>query len=276
MRGIVISPPIDISDDGAFSLAADIDEQQLRGWLLFWDKLDLPKVRAGLNVETDVEQYLKNAGILESTMLWIEEPPKINGDLLAWPMLKAYEMKNRTQRGLWSLAMGPGALNITDSLYAKGQGIQVKLLRAVPVPDKEVPYEDVLEFKSKRRDQLAALWATVDDIAADFQDDPKRPLAEAAAVRRFAREAAFAVEVFNEAGLSYRMASLTAKYTTVGLVAAASSIAFGASLPEIVGNGLLAAGGAAVSDTMGLHGLPDKTPFAYVVGYHSELFSRES
>jgi hypothetical protein len=50
VRGVVIGAPIDVSSDGTFGLRATIDEQQLRGWLLFWDKLDLPKLRSGLIV----------------------------------------------------------------------------------------------------------------------------------------------------------------------------------------------------------------------------------
>ncbi len=211
--------------------------------------------------------------MLEPTILWPESSLS-DAELLTWPQFKALEVRERKQPGRWSLGMGPGGLNVPDSMYGRGPGIEVRLLRSLPVPDKEVPLEDILRFKAQRGDQFRDLWAAVDDISGEYQDDPKRPLAEVAAISRFARQAREAVEVVNEAGFPYRMATVAARYTTFGLLGSAAPLAFGGGLPDIVGNGLLALAGAVIGDVSGLGAASAaKSPFAYVIGYHEEVFS---
>lgn len=275
LRGIVVSTPTSVAESGSFSTQGGFDDQLLRCWMLYWDKLDFPRLRNGFIVSDDLDEFLGNAGILERTILWPESELK-DGDLLTWPYFKAHEIRNRKQPGRWSLALGTGALEVPESTYAVGPGLEVRLLKALPVPDRLVPLEDILAFKERRREELAQLWDAVDQICEQYQDDPHRPLAEQAAVRRFAREACNAVSLTREAGFPFRLVTTCARYVAASAIGASLPLAFGGSLAEVVGNGVLASAGMLVGNVGGMSLAPAFTPFAYLVSYDAEVLGPDA
>ncbi len=64
-RGLIVSPPIEIEGTKLFVKSSNLDPQELRFALLFWDKLVWPSSRALHFVSGPDEQFLESAEILE-------------------------------------------------------------------------------------------------------------------------------------------------------------------------------------------------------------------
>ena len=66
--------------------------------------------------------------------------------------------------GVWSLATGERSIVFADRDLETGRGALVRLHKAIPVPDKDVPLQDVLEFRERRRSELLALRYHLEQI----------------------------------------------------------------------------------------------------------------
>ncbi len=278
MKGLIISPPMGGSDNGAFQYCPWFDEQLVRSWLLFWERLEWPETNIkieipGFSLEIPLADALLSLGALQRTNIEVEKSLN-NAEIFIYPHLKAYEKLELENPGTWSLATGPNAFSVPDMRYSNSPGIELRLISALPVPNRSVPLEDVLEFRRRRKPELDSLLSAVDEISERFLDDPKRPLEENAAVRRFANNCRDYLTTCGEKSFPVRMLDLSARYTGAAMLGASPSIAFGASLSEIVGNGLLASGMLAIGDRLSFSSRPKSNhPYAYVFDYHSELFS---
>ena len=63
-RGLVVSPPIEIQDNSLFAKSWNLDPQELRFALLFWDRLVWPSSRTVHFPSGPDELFLEDAGIL--------------------------------------------------------------------------------------------------------------------------------------------------------------------------------------------------------------------
>jgi hypothetical protein len=159
-RGLVISYPIEVSNTAG--RVEGLDLQELRMSLLFWDKLDFPANNVfhfGLDPEC---QFLKGAGILSRTNI-----PLSGGNaasVVVQAHLDAFRILDAKEPGVWSLSNGRNAISFPEADLEQGRGVLVSLHRAIPVPDKEVPLQDVLEFRAKRRAELMVLRHHLEDI----------------------------------------------------------------------------------------------------------------
>ena len=154
-----------------------------------------------------------------------------------------------------------------------GRGALVSLHRALPVPDQDVPLDDILKFKEKRRPELLALRATLDDayLAVANSADPQFALqSKTAQVEQACDDYMRSAKGF---GLSFRMMNLDASVNLVAL-AASSLAAKAANLDWQNAVGSIAASTIAVN--VG-HALKNKAasdrPYHYVARYHDELFT---
>lgn len=100
-RGLVISPPIAIEDDGLFIKSSNIDPQELRFALLFWDKLVWPSSRTIHMGSNPDETYLEDAKILTRPEY------TFSGNVaqsIARAHIQAYQDLERAEPGVWALA----------------------------------------------------------------------------------------------------------------------------------------------------------------------------
>ena len=82
--------------------------------------------------------------------------------------------------GGWALVQNARTFQWSSDAAVEGRGLQVTLFRAVPVPDREMPFQDILQFKEKRRDELLAFRAHIDSL----QDAIVKSADPAAALRQ--------------------------------------------------------------------------------------------
>lgn len=160
-RGLVISPPLTIEGNSLHMRSSEIDPQELRFSLLFWDRLVWPSSRA-IYIESGPDAaFLEREGVLS------RPDYTYNGDGATGIKLgffQALKDLNRAEPGSWALSQGENSLLVQDADFAPVGGTAVTLCRAIPVPQRDVPLTEILEFKERRGAELLMLRHQLDSF----------------------------------------------------------------------------------------------------------------
>jgi hypothetical protein len=297
-RGIVVSNPICIEGDSLLNcIISRLDPQELRSGLLFWDKIDFPSnnlVTFPLNQD---EEFLISIDILSRTHINLTgiiaddgsvTPLHITAPLnlatgeksmtfMHLPMFRhchvtAFRALDEREPGVWSLATGERSISFLDDELDMDRGALVSIHHAIPVPDKDVPLEDILKFKTRRRDELLSLRHHLDGIYQRVLNAGDGPLALNSEISALERAIVDHMKAAKDSGLVFRWSGLDASINVwPGAVTAGVLLSQGLSLPEA----LVAGGAAALSVSVGAGlkaGRIQPTPFRYISRYHDELF----
>lgn len=270
-RGLVVSCPVKITETSlAFGKTA-LDPQELRFSLLFWDKLNFPEInmiRIGLDRDS---QFLADEGILSRASmhaLVMSDP----AGLYASMHVNAYLQLDKAEPGVWSLGVGENSISFPDAHLDVGRGVLVGLFRAIPIPDREVPIQDVLEFRLKHQDELLALRYHLESIYQRIISAGDGELALTSEIENFDKAVADHIKTSKESKLPFRGMSLDASLNIPAAVLAgfsgyAATLSLSASL--LAG----AAAGFGVNISAALKGKkPSATPYSYVSSFHEKLF----
>jgi hypothetical protein len=272
-RGLVISCPVEISGRSmAFRSGPVLDPQELRFSLLFWDKLDFP-INYVVGIGPDAEtQFLQSAGLLNRTMTQVIS----GGDVVSsfvQAHIGAFRALDQREPGVWSLSTGKNAISFADDDMELDKGVLVSLYRAIPVPDKDVPLEDILEFRARRRDELITLRHHLEDIYQRVISAGDGELALNTEIERLERAIDDHIKAARGSGLKFRLVDFDANLNlTPAVTATAVAYAASQSIPLSLLTGLGAASlSLKVGPSLKRHEATS-TPFKYVSSYHRELF----
>jgi hypothetical protein len=162
-RGIVISPPFAKLPAGGVRVGGYLSTFEIRKHLLYWDEIDYPdnnfiSVDAGSDM-----QYLIDSGVALRTRVSFQGGVSSgSGEFFLEAQQVAFDKHNQLEPGAWSLAQPvdePFFANVQSSL-----AIEFELWNSLPVPSNDVPLNEILEFKAKRRDELLALRVFLDEM----------------------------------------------------------------------------------------------------------------
>jgi hypothetical protein len=219
-RGIVISCPVEIIRPETINLkSSDLDPHELRRNLLFWDRLVWPDNRyisiGGSSAEVD---FLTSCGILSRPI--IDGPGGSGGDILVDRQVRAFEQLEQSEPGLWSLSEGESSILIHHRKFTADKGLKVELFRAVPVPERGVPLEEVLEFKRRRISEIRELILCIDSLYSQVVNSKDSATDFRRAVEEIDLRCADAIRVAREERFPFRLASLNFGYSlNVGSIA---------------------------------------------------------
>ncbi len=272
-RGLVISYPIIMSAGGIglYLKANELDPQELRFSLLFWDKLDFPANNVedfGLDENAD---FLARTGILNRTRVDVSG---VFPNELAYAQahFHAYRILDEQEPGVWSLGAGENSMSFPDADLEPGRGVLVRLHHAIPVPDKDVPLHDILEFRVKRRAELLALRYHIEVIYQSIIAAVDGALALNTQIGLLEQAIADHIKASKESKMLFRNMSFDASLNVAAGVVVGLTV-YNQSL-DIV-NSLLVGAGAAIGVTIG-RSLKRReeapTPFQYISSYHEKVF----
>lgn len=164
--GLVISPPIEVEAQNLHIKRCNIDPFELRFSLLYWDKLVWPSSRIIHLTSNDDENFLEEVGVLSR--------PEYNfngyaAHSVVASQIQAFLDREKAEPGSWAMAMGESSLLINDANFEQGKGALIELHRAIPVPSAEVPLNEILEFKVRRKDELLALRHHLNQLLSEVQ-----------------------------------------------------------------------------------------------------------
>lgn len=165
VRGLILSPPVSIRGE-SISTVGELDAQDLRYALTYWDRLALPENNL-IGISTPPEaQYLEHCGVLRR--------PRVSFSGQASGAFAIYETQvlalalyEQEDEGAWSIHEGINSVK-RDGVEATQDGTLIQLLSAVPVPGPDVPLAEILEFKAKRRDELLRFREYFDQLSANI------------------------------------------------------------------------------------------------------------
>ncbi|AVH44029.1 DUF6236 family protein [Agrobacterium tumefaciens] len=270
MRGIIITPQIVVSAPETIVLGGTTDPNLVRFWCLFWDQLAYPDQRFfGSDLGGDLD-YLESQGVFRRHRVDVKGG---NGlQIMVRARTKTFEELEQASPGSWAAASGVGAWEGPE--LESGRGLRVELVNALPVPDKDVPLDEILKFRERRKDECEALMAYIDECYLSVVASPEKPIAQHLAFEKIARGIREQLEVTTEAGFAHRLYSLAADFNLFAAgVAATGSFAFGASMSTIVGNTILAGASVSVSNILGaVNPKRSSSPFRYLTSYGNEVF----
>jgi hypothetical protein len=186
--------------------------------------------------------------------------------------ITAFRMLDEREPGTWSLAAGENSISFPPEDLDVGRGALVTIHRAIPVPDKDVPLQDILEFRTRRRDELVALRHHLEDIYQRVIAAGDQPMALNTAIERIQSAIADHIKVSREAKFPLRLADVSAELNLLSpATGAATAWLLGLPMLESLITGAVSSLSANVG--VALKGRrASATPFRYISSYHSELF----
>ena len=187
-RGVVISPSFEYNADGTLSaIAGGLPIKDITKYLLYFDDIDIPDngfvsvelppeieslVHQGVIKRTKIGFSINEAGISSYLIPQGSNLPGIQGqgsfsfsDLGAFPIhaqLAAYTINNAQKNAIWSLAQlanAPYFPNATTS-----ECLDIQLYDVLPIPREDIPFDKILEFKTKEQQSLEDLRGYLDEL----------------------------------------------------------------------------------------------------------------
>lgn len=277
--GLIVSCPLTLDGKTGLSIkSTDLDAQDLRSSLLFWDRLAWPDnnliaVGAG-----------PDATYLEQTKVLTRPRYRFHSggvDVFLRAQEACFTELDASEPGLWAIGQGENSILLEQGSLQSGPGAVVELLNAIPVPDKDVPLNEILEFKLKRYDELSALREEINKLAAQVaeSDDPAFEL-----VQRLAEvdeKSTAAMRVTSEWQFPVRLSDMKVSVEIKPGEVARDSLLAAAAGQTLAGTtaAVAAALGQGILSSLKIvagprwNGLKKRiTPYRYVTQVHEQLF----
>lgn len=280
-RGLVIGPPTEIKGNRILAKTW-IDEQELRSALLFFDKLVWPTNRFIMIEGGADELFLQQAGILSRPDYTYNGE---GGAIVARGYIQAFLDLNESEPGQWAMAHGRDSLILHDYALPTGSGTAIELLRAIPVPERDTPIAEILEFKKKRYDELLNLRTELDNFIADVNASADRASELGEKIKQIDHACSAVLRVCSEWQFPVRLSSIKANVELRPFVTLAGGVAgfeaaqyamlpvSGQIMSGLLGAAAVTAPALKVSADLGWRGLKrPSSPFRYVASYHNYLF----
>lgn len=184
----IIAAPARVSGNGAqFRSEGGVTPEELRYFLLYWDKVVIPTTNL-VHLAVPQEDELLTTGVV--TRPRVPFSGAFNGELMARAQLLAQTAVARdlikNDRSVdWALHQIGSEIIVPDNESIEKQLIRVDLVNSLPVPNGDVPFPDVLEFKERRKDELIQLHQAIDDLYLEILSSPDPSLKTKQAVSQF-------------------------------------------------------------------------------------------
>ncbi|MER9883112.1 DUF6236 family protein [Mesorhizobium sp. M0118] len=249
---------------------ADLDPQELRSNLLFWDKLVFP-TQNYLNFSLGADaRFLESAGVLQRTK--IDTQSDLLSDALREAHIAAFRQLDEREPGQWSVSVGERSISFGEDELQEGRGALVRLYNAVPVPTESVPIEKILEFRTKRRPELLSLRDHLEGVYQKVISAGDGALAWHTEVERLQSSINDHIKASREAPFKFRLSDLSASLN-LAPIGAAVAVAYSMGMPLLPAIIQGAAAGIAIETGAALKGRRViTTPFRYVSSYHKDVF----
>lgn len=162
-KGVVIFPQISVRGNAiTIGRVSEGFLDDLRLKILMWDKIDYPDNNIlGHDMDTDLA-YLEEVGVLQRSKAVFSV---MNGsDGFAKAIRAVYLSRIQSQPGQWAISNEASKNVLADRDTQKHSGLLFKLIDALEIPTADIPLEDILNLREKRRDERLALRYHLDEL----------------------------------------------------------------------------------------------------------------
>ncbi|MDN3518156.1 DUF6236 family protein [Aquisalimonas lutea] len=176
-RGVIAPPAIIHPIPQGLKMERGISSQELRYYVMYWDRVVIPNNNL-IGFGIPEEDELIQSGAVER--------PRVNfigaygGDQLTEAVLSCQTevaeelLKDKTKD--WVIHQFSSECALLDKVIKEQETIRVDLANVLPVPDANVPINEVLEFKERRKDELGALHQELDALYKEALQAPDTDL----------------------------------------------------------------------------------------------------
>jgi len=246
-RGLVLSETkFDLgntleANSGSFTTSPEtrISAEELRRFILYWDKIDLPKnnrLITGLSPELE---YLKKIGFLEQTLFTVEF---LNSSVGFKILTETLRLRNEQSPGGWAI-LQKGFSEAKSILDGDTKTVEVELYGLLPVPPSDTPFDEILKFKEKRKSELHALRIYMDELYQTIASSTDLPRAKDTAVLKLEKSLDDLHKVTKERWSIFKLSNMKTEikisdvaYGTMAGLGLASSIGFSPLLGGFLGS----------------------------------------
>jgi len=187
-------------------------------------------------------------------------------------------LKDIMEPGCWSLGQDSRTLIAPSTGTEDARCIEVELYSAIPVPTPEVPFEDILDFKRRRDDELQSFRSAMDTLYQEVICAADIPRAKVQAIARLESAVQELNKVFQESFARRFLSSLKVELNVPNITIGAAGVAVAAStfgLPLELGAAVGAIGAAVKFDLPYVRkgvNIPDRLKdYAYLIHVEREL-----
>lgn len=175
-KGIIIAPAFTVNGD-ACNLHG-ISGQLLRQALLYWDKIDFPFNRAiYIGGGADIE-YLTDVGVMQRTEIQVSSHFGNVGHRLIADQIAALQVLDANEPGQWNIAQTSNIFVTPPSNRSEQNLVELQLHNCLPVPTSDVPFADILEFKSRRAPEYEAFKSFMSELYLEIINSNDVPRAK--------------------------------------------------------------------------------------------------
>jgi hypothetical protein len=149
----------------------ELVDPAIRRSILYFDAIEWPNVSmTAWPFGSTYDVLLEQQFIQRTSLPLVAAMPPSVGDTIGGMHMEIFRQLEAQQPGVWSYApliRAPDSMVHLFPEYAgpiQSRGIECQLYGLLPVPAPEVSYADILDFKERRRPELLALRAHLDDL----------------------------------------------------------------------------------------------------------------
>jgi len=247
-RGLILVPEFTVNQETnqlqIRNLGGASSEALVRQNLPYWDAFDLPDNPIIATRLTPSLEFLQAQGIVQKT----NARPAFGGaiaEMWVRAQLEAFRINEEKEPGVWTLAQHGDKFWLPQTERIQTRAVEAILYRALPVPNEEISFEDILYFKQRRTDELQALRAELDDLHLHIVSQSDIPRATSTALNRLEKALIDIDKATTEAWPRKLRSSLKLDISLSNIAAGAmggASVAASFALPIAAGAGLGAAG----------------------------------
>lgn len=189
-RGIITNTGRMVRNNSqSVSLSGGLTDNDLNYYLLYWDKIVMPTNNI-IHMAIKNEEELIKSNILERPRIafssWSTnvkdgsfDPFIIAQSIVANNLLSTDKLTD------WTIHQLGEQIVIGNDQKKEFEAIKVELLKCLPVPNGELNFQEILEFKEKRKDELFELHSKVDSMYLDILNSPDKNLAKRKSISEF-------------------------------------------------------------------------------------------
>lgn len=157
---------------------SSLNQSDINYYLLYWDKIVVANNNFMKSVMPQEEELLSSGKLeIKKYNFPLTGTIDIYGIETKSQSLLANEKLSEKSDFDWTLLQLSEELHITDKLKKEFNSIKVDLINCLPVPNNEVKFDEVLNFKEKRKDELSQLHSSIDSLYLDILNSPDKDLA---------------------------------------------------------------------------------------------------
>ncbi|EOZ1390317.1 DUF6236 family protein [Enterobacter hormaechei] len=170
-RGVVftVRELLKVNGGKGFTTGRGISTEELNYLMLYWDKLVSP-TNNFIHISLANEEELENCGVLHRpkfTQHGFMDGGRMT-EFHAFTHVEALNMMRKNEREVdWRMHFFNNEVSIHQEAAQQKEVIRFELAELLPVPPKDTPLQEILEFKERRSDELQALHGYLDELYSE-------------------------------------------------------------------------------------------------------------